>query len=87
MEKYIVEMQMDKQEKFYFIRENESGDIVYLPSKYLMHKKRSKISPNTIRRSAFALSYYLNFLDAKTLCLDAIYQMNILNSMNILQIS
>lgn len=31
MAKYIVEMQMDKQEKFYFIRENESGDIVYLP--------------------------------------------------------
>lgn len=56
MAKYIVEMQMDKQEKFYFIRENESGDIVYLPSKYLMHKKRSKISPNTIQRSAFALS-------------------------------
>lgn len=43
MAKYIVEMQMDKQEKFYFIRENESGDIVYLPSKYLMHKKRSKM--------------------------------------------
>ena len=30
MAKYIVEMQMDKQEKFYFIRENKSGDIVYL---------------------------------------------------------
>ena len=29
MAKYIVEMQMDKQEKFYFIRENESGDIAY----------------------------------------------------------
>ena len=75
MAKYIVEMQMDKQEKFYFIRENESGDIVYLPSKYLMHKKRSKISPNTIQRSAFALSYYLTFLDEKQLCLDDIYQM------------
>lgn len=75
MAKYIVEMQMDKQEKFYFIRENKSGDIVYLPSKYLMHKKRSKISPNTIRRSAFALSYYLNFMDEKQLCLDDIYQM------------
>ena len=49
MAKYIVEMQMDKQEKFYFIRENESGDIVYLPSKYLMHKNRSKISPNNIQ--------------------------------------
>ena len=75
MAKYIVEMQMDKQEKFYFIRENKSGDIVYLPSKYLMHKKRSKISPNTIRRSAFALSYYLNFMDEKQLCLDDVYQM------------
>ena len=75
MAKYIVEMQMDKQEKFYFIRENKSGDIVYLPSKYLMHKKRSKISPNTIRRSAFALSYYLNFMDEKQLCLDDICQM------------
>lgn len=75
MAKYTVEMQMDKQEKFYFIRENKSGDIVYLPSKYLMHKKRSKISPNTIRRSAFALSYYLNFMDEKQLCLDDVYQM------------
>ena len=37
--------------------------------------KRSKISPNTIQRSAFALSYYLNFLDEKQLCLDDIYQM------------
>ena len=49
--------------------------IHLLPSKYLMHKKRSKISPNTIQRSAFALSYYLNFLDEKQLCLDDIYQM------------
>lgn len=35
MAKYIVEMQMDKQEKFYFIRENKSGDIVYLSRLYL----------------------------------------------------
>ena len=40
MAKYIVEMQMDKQEKFYFIRENESGDIVYLPSKYHWNQNR-----------------------------------------------
>lgn len=56
-------------------REYSSCPISRLPSKYLMHKKRSKISPNTIRRSAFALSYYLNFLDEKQLCLDGIYQM------------
>lgn len=38
-------------------------------------KKRSKISPNTIRRSAFALSYYLNYMDENQLHLDDIYQM------------
>ena len=76
MAKYIMDMQTDKKEEFYFIREKESHDIVYLPSKYLMHKKRSKLSPNTIRRSAFILSYYLNFMDELDLHLDDIYQMN-----------
>lgn len=38
MAKYIMDMQIDKKEEFYFIREKESHDIVYLPSKYLMHK-------------------------------------------------
>ena len=75
MAQYVVGMQTEKQEKFYFIREKESMNIVLLPSKYLMHKKRSKISPNTIRRSAFALSYYLNYMDENQLHLDDIYQM------------
>ena len=35
----------------------------------------SKISPNTIRRSAFALSYYLNYMDENQLHLDDIYKM------------
>lgn len=77
MAQYVVDMQTEKQEKFYFIREKESMDIVLLPSKYLMHKKRSKISPNTIRRSAFALSYYLNYMDENQLHLDDIYKMEI----------
>lgn len=58
MARYIVDSQIDNHEKYYFIREQESQDIVLLPSKYLMHKKRSKLSPNTIRRSAGAISYY-----------------------------
>ena len=48
MARYIVDSQIDNHEKYYFIREQESQDIVLLPSKYLMHKKRSKLSPNTI---------------------------------------
>lgn len=73
MAQYVVDMQMEKQEKFYFIREKESMDIVLLPSKYLMHKKRSRISPNTIRRSAFALSYYLNYMDENQLASWTMY--------------
>ena len=55
MARYIVDSQIDNHEKYYFIREQESQDIVLLPSKYLLHKKRSKLSPNTISRSAGAL--------------------------------
>ena len=61
--------------KILFYPGEEALDIVLLPSKYLMHKKRSKISPNTIRRSAFALSYYLNYMDENQLHLDDIYKM------------
>ena len=75
MAQYAVDLQIEKREKFYFIREKESMDIVLLPSKYLMHKKRSRLSPNTIRRSAFALSYYLNFMDENGLHFDDIYRL------------
>ena len=33
MAQYVVDMQTEKQEKFYFIREKESMDIVFLPCK------------------------------------------------------
>ena len=76
MAQYIVEMQEEKHEKFYFIRETESMDIVLLPSKYLMHKKRSHLSPNTLREKAFALSYYLNYMVQVNLRLEDIYGMS-----------
>lgn len=76
MAQYIVEMQEEKHEKFYFIREQESMDIVLLPSKYLMHKKRLHLSPNTLREKAFALSYYLTFMDSEKLQLSDIYAMS-----------
>lgn len=75
MEQYIVEMQEEKHEKFYFIREIESMNIVLLPSKYLMHKKRSHLSPNTLKEKAFALSYYLNYMANNKLQLKDVYAM------------
>ena len=75
MAQYVVGVQTERKEKYYFIREKESMDIVLLPSRYLMHKKWSNRSPKTIRRSAFALSYYLNYMDEEELHLADVYQM------------
>lgn len=74
MAQYIVKMLQERHEKFYFIKEAENEEIVLLPSKYLMHKKRSHRSPNTIRRSAFAICYYLNYIESEHLTLDDIYE-------------
>lgn len=76
MAHYIPDKLKDKNEKYYFIRELESQDIVRLPSKYLMHMKKSKLSPNTIQRSAGSISYYLNYLNEKKLSMDAVWEMN-----------
>lgn len=75
MAQYEVGLQLEKHKKYYFIRELETRAIVQLPSKYLMHKMRSNISPNTNRRSAFAISYYLNYMEECNLNLGDVYLM------------
>ena len=75
MARYIVATQTEHHEKYYFFRELESQDIILFPTKYLMHKKRARLSPNTIRRSAGAISYYLNYLDEYSLKLEDIWEM------------
>lgn len=75
MAQYEVGLQVEKNKKYYFIRETESCAIVQLPSKYLMHKMRSNVSPNTNRNSAFAITYYLNYMEECHLKLMDVYQM------------
>ncbi len=62
MKRYKVETQREGSVKYFFIRDMESLEIVLLPSKYLMHQVRANRSPNTIRRNAFALAYYWEYL-------------------------
>lgn len=75
MAQYIVDVQTERYEKYYFIREQQSGDIVLLPSQYLMHKMRSHKSPNTIKRSAFAISYYLNYINGLQIMMEDVWNM------------
>lgn len=63
MKRYSVEMVRDASVKYYYIRDNETMGIVELPSRYLKHKTMSKRSPNTVRRSAFSILYYLDTRD------------------------
>ena len=44
MARYIVDFQIDNHEKYYFIREQESQDIVLLPSKYLMQDQNCHLT-------------------------------------------
>ena len=54
MRRYELEKEREGSTVYFFIRDVETLDIVLLPTKYLMHKIRSKCSPNTVRRSSGA---------------------------------
>ena len=75
MRRYELETEREGSAVYFFIRDIETLDIVLLPTKYLMHKIRSKGSPNTIRRSALSILYYLEYIHEKEQELIDIYQM------------
>ena len=76
MKRYKVETQREGSVKYFFIRDMESLEIVLLPSKYLMHQVRANRSPNTIRRNAFALAYYWEYLLENEKKAEDIYEMD-----------
>ena len=74
MRRYELEKEREGSTVYFFIRDVETLDIVLLPTKYLMHKIRSKCSPNTVRRSALAILYYLEYIHEKEQEVTDIYQ-------------
>ena len=75
MNKYQVEYIKDGSDIYYYLYCTEDMSIVYAPTKYLKHKTRSHRAPSTIKRIAFSLSYYLNYLDQQGLTLSEIYEL------------
>ena len=73
MRRYELEKEREGSTVYFFIRDVETLDIVLLPTKYLMHKIRSKCSPNTVRRSALAILYYLEYIHEKKKELTDVY--------------
>lgn len=75
MAQHAVVLYQEASQKYYCICDQISDDIVLEPSQYLMHKTRQRRSPNTIKRSAYVLSYYLDYMAMNGLSLEQIWEM------------
>ena len=65
MNPYTVDRVQDGNVTYFFIRCMEDMSIMPLPTKYLTHMTRAKKSPNTVKRIAFSISYYMSYLEEK----------------------
>lgn len=76
MKRYTVETAEEGRKKYFYIMDCDTLEIEPLSSKYLVHKIKSNRSPNTIRRSAFAISYYLEYLLEKKMRIKEVYELS-----------
>lgn len=76
MPRYIVERLQERTQLYFLIRDTEDDSIVRLPTRYLMFRIRSKISPNTVKMQATALKYYLNYLDETAMTLPEVLSLS-----------
>ena len=75
MKRYAVKVLNEGKYKFYYILDNETYDVVLYPSKFLKHKIDANRSPNTVRRMAFALCYYMEYLNRQEVELEEVSEM------------
>lgn len=73
---YTVENLTDNGIKYFFIQECETLEMVLLPTKYLKHKTVMNCSPNTVKRTAFVICYYFEYLAETKLKISQIYDMS-----------
>lgn len=75
MNPYVVKCLKEQKKHAYLILKQEDMSIAVLPTTYLKHKTNSNESPNTVKRTAFALSYYLYYLKTRQLKLQEVSSM------------
>lgn len=75
MKRYAVKMAAEGKQKFYYIQDNETFEVVILPTKFLKYKIDASRSPNTVRRAAFSLCYYMEYLTEKELELTEVWEL------------
>lgn len=77
MRRYKVENLTEGRTKYYYIQDCQTYDIVPLPSKYLKYKIKANRSPNTVKRSAFSICYYLEYLNEIHMEIPQVYELDL----------
>lgn len=75
MKRYAVKMAAEGKRKFYYIEDQETFTIVPLPSKFLKHKTESNRSPNTVKRLAYSLCCYMEYLAEQEMKLAEVWEL------------
>lgn len=75
MKRYSVQMEREGRDRYFYILNMETMEMELLPSRYLMHKIRSNKSPNTVKRIAMSLCYYLEYLAGRQMGFLEVYGM------------
>lgn len=75
MRRYAVEVTAEAAVKYYYIMNNDTLEVEILPARYLTHKTRSNRSPNTVKRSAYSLCYYMEYMAGKEMELLKVYEL------------
>ena len=75
MNPYTVEKIQDGSVIYFFIRCMEDMSIMPLPTKYLTHMTKARKSPNTVKRTAFSISYYMSYLEDKGVMLGEVSEL------------
>lgn len=65
MIKYSVQTEREGTMKFFYILNLETMEMELSSARYLMHRVRSNRSPNTIKREALSICFYLEYLSEK----------------------
>lgn len=72
---YTEQIKDETGKPWFVIFESDSMMVLKEPSKYLKHKVRQNCSPNTVKRIAYAITYYYCFLNERGYSVEQVLQM------------
>lgn len=72
MGRFCVESVIDGKKTYFFIRQAYDMSIIIEPSKYLKHKTDQRRSPNTVRRLAYGLTYYFDYITEQEVTIEQV---------------